>query len=206
MIPRMGPQPPSPLSHLVLESPWLLVIGIVAVGVVLRLVGRQRGNRNLMRAWWVALAAAALVINLAHFVTTDRERLLQHTRGLLDATTPIKVPDIMAYLTSDAVLVGPEGETWYRRDDLPPELESVARHLPIASQSLRYIEAEARSDDQGLVMIDLRTTTTEGFGAQAPLPSKWLLTWRKDDQGRWRISRIQALEILNQKAVRGSWR
>ncbi len=203
--PRMEPQPPALWSHMLFESPWLLAMGLVGVGVVLRLVGQQRGQRRVVTASWVALAAAVAVIGLAKVVTTDRERLLQRTRELVAATAPLDGGRVAGFLAADAVLVGPDGDTWVSVGELGGEIDAAGRNYPIASQAIRHLEAEARSDAQGLVLVDLRTTLSEGFGAQAPIPTKWLLTWRKTPEG-WRVYRVQWLELMNQSPPRGAWR
>ena len=183
----------------------MLVIALAAIGVITRYVGRQRGQRGVVLASWVMLAMAACVVALAHFITTPREALLARTRALLDATAPLDTPRVLSMLDSNAILVGPGGDTWLEFDQVRSELEAAHQRYGLAAHSLRYIEAQARGDE-GVVEIDLRTTLGEGFGAQAPIPTKWLLGWRRTADGTWMLHRLQWLELMNQPPPQGAWR
>lgn len=204
-MPPHVPQPPPLWQSLLLESPWLLVIALAAGGLIVRLAARQRGHRRLAHAGWIGPGLALLVWALSHLVQTGREQLLAHSRDLVASTAPIQPPHLLAMLRPDAVLVGPDGQTWLDGPALRAELESQAGRLRIASQSIRSIEAQTLGDGQGVALLDLRTTLAEGFGAQAPIASKWLLTWRQED-GVWRLQRVQWLELMNRPARMGAWR
>lgn len=201
----MRPQPPSILPHLLLESPWMLVIALAAAGLIVRYVGRQRGQPALARISWGLVLLAGSVLALAYLVTTPREALIRRTGELLRATAPLDLPAVTAMLDPAAVLVGPGGETWLERPQIERELESADQRFGLASHTLRYIQAQAR-DQQGIVEIDLRTTLREGLGPQAPIGSRWLLSWQRDARGEWKLHRLQWLELMNRPPSPGVWR
>jgi ketosteroid isomerase-like protein len=197
--------PPSVWQYYLLESPWLIAVGLVAIGAVLRLIARQQGRTRLAATWWVALAAAAAVVMLSRVVETPREQIMRHTRHLISLTEPIDADAVVSYLMPDAMIVGPGGESWMDVDQMRDVLETVAKRFPIDSQAIRRLDAENRGGE-GLVLLDLRTTLSTGMGAQMPVPTRWLVTWRRSADGDWLVHRIKWLEMMGQPPSFGVWR
>lgn len=202
----MNLTPPPLWQEWLFENPWPLVIVLIVLAVVLRLMAtrsrRPRGYRFNYAALGALLAALGVYL-LTVFVETDRERLVDRTRQLVAATAPLDTAAIDALIARGAVVTGPAGETWVLYDDIRPELERAVGRHGIARHALRSLAADVVSSVRGRSLLSL-STTTDDLGL--PIRTQWLITWRKEGDGTWRVIELQWLEFQGQPPRNLMWR
>lgn len=201
----MNLQPAPIWQDLLFHSPLPLVVVLLAVAGVLRVLASRRRNPKFNYGAMTAVLVAVGVFLLAHFVETDHERLAARTRQLIQATAPLDAAALDELLAQGVVLTGPGGQAWLREDQIRGELERTIQRFPIKEQAIRSLGAEVTSANRGLTLVALATTMQESLYG-APIRSLWLLHWRRDADGPWRVAEIQWLEFQHQPPSEGLWR
>jgi hypothetical protein len=187
------PDPPSVslLTRYVLENPWPLGLGWLAVAVGVAWVG-LRAQRP--RQMWVAAAvavAAALVFAAASLVTTAGEHARGVVIGVVDAVVEADVAGAGAYLTDDAVLTyGSPGNPGLPRSVIE---QRIGQLQGIASNTITRLAAHSESADRAVVELACRTTPQIGLG---PIPTSWWIEVERQPDGTWKIDRITWVSIL----------
>jgi hypothetical protein len=166
------------LEHLFLESPWALAAFFVLVAGVLLRVGRQRRGKLFALLAAVALALAVGVFVLARAVTTDRERLIEDTRALVDATAPLDLAALDRLIDPAATVSGPDGTAWLSAGRVRARLQQAVGRFGVNSQRVRDVQAVAHDTGWGESTVTVRTEMTSAGGA--PVNTGWRLTWRQD--------------------------
>lgn len=190
------PSPPF-LERYLFEFPWPAAVVLVAVAVIAGVTLTRAGRRS---AGWGVMAigavAAAGVIGLAYWVVTDRERVSQSTRELINAVAAGDAAAVEALLTDDAVLIAPPLSadrvrkpaivTRVGRDFAPGHVYHLREHGVTALQATMDGPTRAR------VQVKVRVVP-EITGS--PVPSWWRIDLTRGADGRWRISGIGMLSI-----------
>jgi hypothetical protein len=188
--------------HLLFESPWPIVAVLVVVAVGLGIAGTRRANGRLQ------LAGAALVVLacgawlLAWAVTTDREAVMARTEQLVQATAPLAMGEVRRLVAEDAIITGPNGEVWYDWSVAQDQLQRTLTTWPVTDQTIRGLAVEVQGD-AARSALDLRTTLE---AAGLPMPSTWLLTWRRTSDGGWQATEIRWLTLQGEEPRKGRWR
>ncbi|MEX0745487.1 MAG: DUF4440 domain-containing protein, partial [Phycisphaeraceae bacterium] len=167
---------------------------------------RQRKQPRLgYAALGLAMMAGGLIAS-GILITTDRQRLVEQTHELLEATQhPGDFATVERLLAENVVLTGPGGQVWLRDQAIRDRLADVIDRFRIESQTVRDIAAETIDARHGRSGFDLRTYTGAGLGL--PVHSVWTLHWQRDDEDApWRIARVQWDELNGQPPGHGDWR
>lgn len=179
------------LEEMLLENPWPVVIGLVAVSAVLRTISKRQGQPRLTRASWIALVLGLGVYAAATLVNTDRETLIERTELLVAATSPADEAALKGLIADRAVLMGPGGDVW---DDLSAAF--VVRELrehQVQDNAVRAVDASTTRPGLGVSTMDV-SSRLGGY----PMRSQWEVQWQKDPQGRWRITAMKWLSFNQQ--------
>lgn len=176
---RMQLDSPPMFEHLLLESPWAVMVVCVVAAAMLFSAGRRRKSRGIQAGGLAALALAVSVFMLAKGVTTARERLILDTEALVAATAPLDNAALDRLLDPSAVVTGPDTAVWLNAVQLRPRLNQVAQRFGIGDQQVRTVEAFARDETWGESAVTVRTEA----GGAGPVNTGWRLTWRRDDAG-----------------------
>ncbi|MBI1335808.1 MAG: hypothetical protein GC164_02470 [Phycisphaera sp.] len=208
-LPSINLPPPPMVEHLVLEEPLALTVSLLIVGFVMFLVGRQRGAKGPKRVAGVCALLAVGVYGLGTFVTTQRERVTQITRGLVASTCPVDMTRFRGFFDPGAELVGPTGETWMTFEGMPEKVEETAKRMGIKEQNIRDIQAQVLSDGHAQTLLRVTTKLDESNGLST-LPTTWLLTWEIKTEpgashGQWRIVTVQWLRMGLNEPPRFGW-
>lgn len=195
------------------EDPWPIVIGLIAVAVVLRLIGRQRQQARLVHGSRVALGLAIVVWLVAYMVTTDRERVIDLTKTMLAATTPPARATLEPIFDSQVTLQSDTGSsTWLTGEStLLNALVQAHQRVVFQSHSITAIGAQvpgdvdangnALPDDAAMVVVKLKTTTRQ---IGAPIPSAWRIYLQKYN-GQWQVTQLRCLDIRGMAPGPGFW-
>lgn len=195
---------PSPLwQEWLFENPWPLVIVLIAVAVVVRLVATRRKQPRVNFAAAGALLLAVGVYLLTMFVATDRERLVDRTKELVEATAPLDSAAMDGLIARGAIVSGPDGAAWVEYDSIRSELEAVVGRYGGFDHAIRGLGAEVTSAVRGRSLLSL-STTAESIGM--PIRTQWLITWRKESDGQWRVIEISWLEFQGRPPRNLMWR
>jgi hypothetical protein len=180
-------------SHLLFESPWPAVGGLIGVWAVLRVLAARRQRIKLRVAAVVALGLAAGLAALAWAVTTDREQVAAQTEALVAATDPVDRGRLDKLIQPDAPVTIEAGPTLMVYRLMGPALD----RLEVASQSTRQLDAGVAKAQEAVSEVKLLTRLNRPVAPQ-PVPSTWRFHWTADDQGAWRVSKIVLVEVNGQ--------
>ena len=186
------PTDPPLLSHLLLEKPLLLIVLFLIAAVVMLFVAVQRNSRTvLLTAAGLAVAAGGVWI-LAHFIQTQRERLIGQTQQLVDAVAAVEEDQLRLLLGPRVFVSIQDGSPWLHVDQIVPKIEWTHKRYPIQNHRISRITAEQRNDQHGLVLVNVKMTI--GPTAQ-PIHTQWLITWTREGDDPWRVTQIQWLKL-----------
>ncbi|MCG8508230.1 MAG: hypothetical protein MI741_03285 [Rhodospirillales bacterium] len=185
------------LTALLFEDPLPLVVGFVAMAIVFRLIASRQGKAKFNHAALVSLVSAAAVFVLAHFVTTQREQLIDNTRRLVDATVdPANVPVMQMLIAPDARLTGENGREIAEASRFVAELPRVFERFTVESQKITKLDAETPSNTLGGSVFSVTTYFAGDFGG--PHRTKWQMRWQKGTDGIWRVVEVRWMSYNNQ--------
>lgn len=173
---RMRLDSPPMLEHLLLESPWAVMVVCVVMAAMLFSAGGRRKNKGVQAGGLGALALAVGVFLLAKGVTTGREQLILDTQALVAATAPLDNAALDRLLDPSAVVAGPDTAVWVNAAQLRSKLDQVARRFDVGDQQVRTVDAFARDAMWGESVVTVRTDA----GGAGPVNTGWRLTWRRD--------------------------
>jgi len=178
------------LRHLLLESPWSIIVVLVGVWAVLRVISvRRRSWRWHLAALGVLVLAGGLAL-LAWAVDTPREVVSARTRELVGATEPLELATLDRLILPAAAIEGPGGQTWRRYREVRDRLAGE----PVDSQNITHLSVEMGPDREAAEAELAVTTRFERRLAGRPIPSRWRLRWEKRD-GAWRVTAVRWLEL-----------
>ena len=195
--------PPPWWQSLLLEDPLPLILGLLTVGVVLRLVASRSSRPKLNYGALAAIAAAVGAFLLAHYVQTARETLIARSEALVQATAPLNTAAVNALLTPDVAVTGPQGARIVPPGRLRDYLDSNLQRFPIESHAIMKVDAAA-DGDAGKSIVSIRSQSEHAV-VPGGLASTWALTWRKTAHGQWRVGEIRWLSLQGQPPPRGAW-
>ncbi len=197
---------PPMFERFLLENPWPLTVGLVAVALALLTLASRRRQKGLLGGAVVATLLAGGVLALSHFVTTDREVITDRSRQLLDATAPFNADKLRALLDDDATVSCAE-RIWVPAGQVVAAAEGRLSRRQVA-HAVRSIEAEA--DDAGRGRTALRVVTTFDAGAsggEQRSVTEWVFVWRRDGvAGPWKVVDLQLVKWNGQDPPCGSFR
>lgn len=182
---------PSPLVHFTVEKPLLLTVLLAGAAVVLWFYLNNRAKARAARLTaGVLLLLAVGVHTAAHFITTNRERVLALTKALVGDTAMARIDGVDGHLTDDARLYSPATPDGMPKDMVLNRVRAMLGPAGAARVS-DYAVLEAQVDaDATLAKVQVKVRVTpEGFG---PTLSWWRLDAVPTPQG-WKVSGIKYL-------------
>lgn len=195
--------PPPIVAHLVFEQPAYLMGLFMLAGIVSYFSCASRGNAKRgmsLAACAVALALASYLI--AHFVRTDRERIIANAAELVHATAMGNSQRVDELMFDSVQLHGlSEGEMergqilTHVRDDFAP-----GGRYRIQEHAILEIDAQITGKNTGVSQLKVRATpSAAGF----PVFSWWRLSFQHDDAvGDWKAVALEPLSATIPGIVR----
>jgi len=190
--------PPPLLPHLLLESPWALMVVFAVLGVILLTTAHRKRQKSLLIASIGCLGVAVGVYMLAQSVVTPREQLLKDTKSLVYATAPLDSAVLERMIAPSAVVTGPDGSVWVEAGQIRSRLEHVLKRVPIDQQQIRSLDAATQDEQWGYSTVTVRTHTGSN-----PVNTGWRLTWRHESDGRWRVVDIRWMRFNGMDTPQG---
>jgi hypothetical protein len=194
--PPMPINGPPVLEGLLFESPWGPAAVLVLAGVA-AFWAFNRAGRVRLGVMVVAVAAAAAVgiVGIASMVTTDREVVGARTRELVAAVARGDAPGAAEYLapTLSVRLVGVT-TNWGKEEVLQRierELNGVYR---LKDREARVRTLRAGDEPPSSIRTQVRVSVTPEMYA-LPTETWWLLMWRKQPDGLWRVMELDVQQI-----------
>jgi ketosteroid isomerase-like protein len=190
-------QPPL-LEHLTLENPWPLAGALAAVAVAVFLVMGRRGNRRGQMFALIPLLPAVGVIVVAQVIETEREAMAAGTRAAIAAVTePFNEAALSGDFTDAAQLV--VGDYNLQREGMLTLARLTLQKTPITGTWVTRLDAREVTPNTGQVALVVLAQIKDAGAVKM----RWLLDWRRGEDGRWRMSRA-TLETVNDQAAQGS--
>lgn len=173
------------------ETPWPPIL-ICSVLAVLLAAAWQATGRAAHLAGIAALAGAVLAIFLAErWIVTDAEEIEASVSGLTTAFQQKNLEQCLEYISPTAPL--------YRG------MLTAAMNLVDVGEDLRITDLDVTmkaENSRGVSHFRANATVSvKGYGSQGRQPSRWQLTWQREE-GRWRVIRIQRLDPITGEELR----
>jgi len=179
------------LEALMFESPWPVVVTLALVWALMRLVGvrllggeREALGRRMRTGSWGVLLIAGLVLGVAWYIQTPRERMVLSMRQLF---TAVEEEDRAGFdlWTADDVAAQALGKRWTRAE-IQGQLDAMTfDDITLISEGATYFPDQR----EGVTVVKLRVQfggALEGFEGMAGLDiSVWAIHWRMLEDGRW---------------------
>lgn len=184
------PAPPA-LEHWLLERPLVVGPGAFAVGFAAFLVlnRRNQAKQGLLLGGGLMLAGVALLA-LGMLVETTRERLIRHSRELVDAVVAGDAAAVDSLLSPDLVLSA--GAVPIRSKPLAMRaVEAFQREVRVTEHGVSAAQAMVTSQGASAA-TQFRVRAVSNFG---PGVAWARLSWRKEPDSSWRIHLIEILRI-----------
>ena len=202
--PRLAPGPT--ILETFFEQPLLTAGFAIFLGLILFFVFSRSGKaRRAVVAAGVCVAAAAALFALAHVVETDREKVKQRTRDLVDAVQRadmVAIGEMLAPTASGAFY----GNTVAApRDALLERLDNALRQYPVESARITTLEAASRLKGAAQTRTRVVIRVPEATFYDIPNYAWFLIDWRIDASGEWIATRVE-LEVIEGSPELGSAR
>lgn len=183
-------------THYVLENPWPAGIVLLAIAAVLAWTALRDGRRGRLKiAAGIALLALAIVAT-SMLVTTSGERAEALTVSLVDAAVAADVPAVMAHFAPQAVMsFASPRNPGFEIDYIARQAEGLQRQWRVESNHISMLDAYTISADEA--RVDLGCVTDIGRGT---VPSTWVLRFRRQPDGSFKIDHITLISIMGQRA------
>lgn len=185
------PEPPP--SYYLLENPWPIAIVLLILGAALVIIAYRTGGRRVKIAAAVVGALAAALVALAYLVTTDREAIDRNTESLVGAAVvPVELDVFRQTLSKDVRLFD---------RDYQSILDGIQRGLDRWNVRYAYITGLEvdQTGDQGRSYLAVITRLDSNIGGGSTL-TRWMLHWKKEPDGAWRVVKIEWLSIGDEPA------
>lgn len=187
------PLPTAPLWETYLfEQPWPLVAILLVVALAVLLKGRGRFRAAIPVA---ALSLAAGVFIASAMVTTAREKIRTSTKNLVEAVINCNTNVLDAELDPDAKLLSFQHGAGVGKEEIIAEVHrDFAKGGQFAIKDFGILELDASQDGQrvGRSLVKVRATSA---ALGVPVFSWWLLDYRLDSSGTWRVIRVEPQSI-----------
>lgn len=201
-MPTDWPDPPW-FDHYVLEDPLPLVVLLALAAVIAFLAGGRLGKRSVQYASAGLLVLAGGVALTGHLVETDREAMLAESRRLVEAArAPFDYVTVENLVDPAFVMTIPDGKKIVGdRDALLAAIKRAERRMNIDSNTVTHHMERLDAPGDGAVYLAIFSNTSGKLGKQAA-PTRWILHWKQDATGTWRLTEATWLEVAG-KPVTG---
>lgn len=192
-VPTPPPLKSAPIwETYVLEQPWPLVAILVVVAIVLFVKGRGKARKVGPP---IAILAAIAVALAGSFVTTARETMIASARALVAAVVAADASTLDAQLDPDALLFSFRHKAGVPKFAIIDEVVDRFRsggEYSIKEHGILNIDASQDGQRVGRVQLKLRVVSAQ---LGVPVFSWWLLDYRRDSSGQWRVLRMEPQSI-----------
>jgi hypothetical protein len=199
------PDPPHVgfITRFVLENPWPLGGGLVAIGLAVTWLSVREGRLGRAKGALVPVVIGAAVLAAGFAVTTSGER----ARGVVgDFVDHVVAGDIVAasnlLAPGVSLHIGAETNVGRDYDFLVDGLSRFDERYTVESNSVGELKGYTTSGDDATVHLACMTRVAEGMGY--PTATRWVLRVSRQDDGRWLIDRMVFVS-LNGQAAPGDW-
>ncbi len=195
--------PAPPLgAYLFLENPW----PVMAIASVVALMAAFYALRYRKGWLWAAAGLFALAAGgvgvLAMMVESAREAMTRRTTVLVQTTLPpLDAAGLNDILAEQVTLYVAGVEARNSRSDIIDQADRVQRTMEFPAWSIQAVDARRTGDGEGQSALRLSTTLrkpgdpTMALMGDATFTTTWRFDWRRDEPGRWRLTRIEWLKI-----------
>ncbi len=199
-LPTRPAPPPIPdppwLEHALLESPWTVAIALFVCGLAAGYTLFKGGRSRL--AWAAALVPCLLsagVLSLAAAITTDRELAQARAEALIRAVARADAPAVSELLSPRLTVRLVGVLTSWSKDDVVERVQrDMAGRYALHNRAATIRSARASGPDGGVIRTQCRVIV-EPEATRFPTGSWWLLTWRQDSSGQWRVSELELQQV-----------
>ena len=189
--------PPPFLQHAFLENPWPMLTLLVCAAVIFLLIARHRGKRGPGIAGVALLVAAALFLIMERVVVTDHERIIDSTHRLVrSAALPLDVETFAGLLSRDIDFHGRD------RFEMVTTLQRSATMWGVENAIITRLLARTTGPGAGEVYLVVVTRHSAATGGGLS-KSSWVLGWREESEGVWRVTQVEWLTLNDEPAQPG---
>jgi hypothetical protein len=165
---------------------WFLgLLGVVAVGLWLSGNARQE-NRMKRAALGVILLAMALAV-LSYFVDTDKEKVIQRTRRLVEAVEKKDKATLDELLHPRAYMHG------LTKPEILDKAATAVDDFHLQNIRIGSLDVEQPNRNEIEANISVTAHVDTIMGAFDP-PSTWLLVWERTERG-WLLRDIKSKKL-----------
>lgn len=187
------PLPAGPrLSWAFLESPYTVMVVVLAGGLIAFGVLNRRGRGGAGLAWLAAaLAAAGGLWLVARLVVTPREEVGRATETLVRAAAGVDVAELSGLLHPDAEAGAPTVGTISGRGNVLGAVQRVlGEQMPVENAAVLWKRASVEGD-RAISQAKVRVRE-QRYGTLTL--SWWQIEWERSG-GTWRARTIEALHL-----------
>ena len=179
------------------ETPWPPILIICVFGVLLFLGWVSQRKTGYLAGVALCLALCGLVFVVEQQIVTETERVEQR---LLDFTAAFQRDSLQRGLLNAVIGGGPELESLkFLQGDEVRRLATHALDLVDIQDDVRISDIRTKmSNKDSRAITQFRASasiTVSGYSA-ARQPSRWELTWGKED-GEWKVLRATRLNFMS---------
>lgn len=192
-----GPPPPLPdppaLESWLFERPAALAVVLLVIGIItifaLNRAGKPKQGLWALGGFVIAAISAAVT---SHLVVTERERLADATRGLVEAIVTADTRDASARIDADAEVVVRPLSLTFRYDEVIRRIGTdMTTTYRVAEHRIGRVQAVV--DGPNTARTQVRVVAAQQGGRRAG--TWWLLHWRLGTDGIWRLYLAECLRI-----------
>lgn len=186
---------PPQFEQYVLVSPWPLVALLIAAGIVGFFVLNRLGKPARLSVGALALGVllGVGIALAAALVTTTRERIMIQTRAFIDAAARADAATADPLLAPDFELRGLGNVKAMDRARLLSIIEKdMAARWAVKEHSISTLRSIADLPNTARSQVQVSVTPRE---FPYPMSSWWLLRWRMEPNGVWRMTSMEPQQI-----------
>ncbi len=189
---------PTPwLTHLTLENPWPMLVTLGAIGAGLIVIGRRREQKRKIVAGIVFAVLGVLIWLAGLLISTDREMMVNRTRLLVKAAVmPVAMEVFGELLSRDVRLFDHDYESILRM------IGRAEDRWGVKSAWITNLQVRQDGPQRGVTYLSVITRVDSRYGGGAT-QTRWLLHWRKETDGLWRLVKIEWIELGDRPAQEG---
>jgi hypothetical protein len=198
------PQLPSPplLAANLFESPWIVIVVLLLAGFVAFFILNARAKaRHGLAALAAAVLLAGAVWLTASLVTTERERLADRTRALINATANVQLSELRSMLAENAQVRLNGFLLRSSRQSILDDVDRVlAKQYPVKSVSISTPTAVVDGPNSARTQVRV-SARVDNMSYDAPVGSWWRIDWRRslsptgEGEGEWTVAGLEMLQI-----------
>lgn len=179
-------------SHILFEDPSWGILALAVALVVVRLIGRRKGNKKLLLASWLPLVLMVALWTSARLVETKGEKLVDAVEVFLLSVEDNDMATFRAAVSEDAETFYPPGARppGITREDVIDRLRGIKVHDITLLDS---VQAAMIGDNDAATVIRIRVDAEMG-GFRGVQVMTWQIVWKYQGD-RWQVMRLECAEV-----------